>query len=353
MTDDLLALVGAEFREDVARCAAAAGYRPDFGDPRDCRRLWRTAGAVVLDPTAVDLVAGTSLSRRAGVVLVSADEPPPVTWRRALDLGAGDAITLPDEEDRLVRALGELRSPRRRSVGTVAVLGAHGGAGASVLAIAVALIAARGQTQTLLVDLDELGPGADLLLGAEQVPGLRWQDLALDGGAVSGAALHHALPTVGEKLSVVSSRREQQLDLRADTVSAVIDAGRANGDLVVVDLPRASSGVVHAALAAADLVVLVSTATVPGCAAARRTVDRLLDHDVRVELCVRGPSPGGLRAGQLAEAVGVPLLTAYRPDPRLPARLEAGRPRIGARTPLGRAAHAILRRVHAQERMAA
>ncbi len=59
----------------------------------------------------------------------------------------------------------------------VAVVGGRGGAGASVLATALALTAARRDLEVTLLDLDPLGGGLDLLLGAEAAPGLRWGDL--------------------------------------------------------------------------------------------------------------------------------------------------------------------------------
>ncbi|MET9203312.1 septum site-determining protein Ssd [Gordonia sp. NPDC003585] len=353
MPDELLALLSPDLHDDVARCAAAAGYRMVTADPRDCRRPWLTSRAVLVDPDALDVLATAGQPRRAGVILVANGEPPARSWRLALDLGADDAVSLPADDGRLVRALSVIRAPRRNPVGAVALLPAHGGAGASVLSLAVALTAARAGSHTLLLDLDEGGPGADLLLGIEDRPGLRWQDLSLEGGAVSAPALHHALPKAEDRLSVLASRGDDCTALRADAVSAVIDAGRGNGDLVVLDLPRESHPAVVAAIESTDLVVLVTTPTVVGCAAARRTAKRLLTGDVQVALCVRGPSPGGLRACQVADAVGLPLLASYRPDPRLPAHLESGRPHISPRSPLGRAAQAIYGRVSPGERIAA
>ncbi|NED64010.1 hypothetical protein G3I15_24025, partial [Streptomyces sp. SID10244] len=70
-------------------------------------------------------------------------------------------------------------------------------------------------------------------------------------------------------------------------------------------------------------------------------------------LAVRGPAPSGLRASEVASAVGLPLLTAYRSDPGLPGRMEAGRLRVPPRSPLGRAALAVYRKVGAAERLAA
>ncbi|WP_439032973.1 septum site-determining protein Ssd [Gordonia terrae] len=350
MPDDLLVLVDPDLHDDVARCAAAAGYRMVGGRADDCRREWLTARAVVADPTAIAVLARLRPPRRSGLVLVSAVDPAADTWRMAMDLGADDAATLPADEGRLVRSLTDSRVPRRHPAGVVAVIGAHGGSGASTLAAAVALTAAQADSPTLLLDLDDLGPGADLLLGLERLPGLRWQDLSLDGGVVGGTALHQALPRARDGLSVLTSQRAPSLGLTTDAVTAVIDAGHTHGDLVVMDLPRSDGPVVRAAISSADVVVVVTTATVSGCAGARRVVDRVIGDEVAVELVVRGPAPGGLRPRQVAEAIGLPLLTAYRPDPRLAARSESGPLRLGRRSPLARAAGVVHRRAMQRRR---
>src|SRR5690606_38995412 len=175
-----------------------AGYRILLGRPDDCRREWLTAAAIVADPSSVAVLARVRPPRRDGFILVSAGEPGSDTWRLAIDLGAADAATLPVDESRLVRALTEARVPRRHPAGVLAVISAHGGAGASTLAAAVALTGVSRGAPTLLLDLDDVAPGADLLLGIEQRPGLRWQDLSLEGGVVGGTALHRALPRAAD-----------------------------------------------------------------------------------------------------------------------------------------------------------
>ncbi|NDK89627.1 hypothetical protein GYA93_08560 [Gordonia desulfuricans] len=352
MSETLLVLVHADLRDDVARCAAAAGYRMVVGEPASCRAEWLRARAVVADPEAVTALRSASVPRRDGVLLVAAGEPPPAVWRAAIDLGAGEAALLPADEGHLVRRLTDLRMPRRAGGGGIAVIGAHGGAGASVLAAAAASVAVDDGDRVLLLDADDLGGGLDLTLGVEDRPGLRWQDLTLEGGTVSGQALHRALPAVGDRLSVLAGRRDDPRPVTADAVLATVDAGRAHGDLVVVDLPRADSAVVRGVVESVDLVVLVTTATVAGCAAARQVAARLLHDAVGVGLAVRGPAPGGLRAAQIADAVGMAVLAAYRPDPRLPGALEDGRLRLGTRSPLRRAARAIVQAARIGERAA-
>jgi hypothetical protein len=61
-----------------------------------------------------------------------------------------------------------------------------------------------------------------------------------------------------------------------------------------------------------------------------------------IGLVVRGPSPGGLRADEVAEIAGLPLLASMKPDPRLVEQLEHGGLRLGRRSALAAAARRVL-----------
>lgn len=342
---DVLGLVDHELRDDVARCVAAAGYRLLMGHPEDCRREWLHAAAVIVDADALGRVAAERLPAHAGLVVVCVGEPTTTLWREAVDFGATDVVTLPGDDGHLVRILTGLRAPARAPGRSVALVSAHGAAGASTLAAAVALAAGDNGSAAMLLDADDLSPGLDLLLGMEDHPGTRWHDMALETGAVSAAVLRSALPAIGS-VSVLTGSRTQRRAVGPEALAAVIDAGRVGGELVVVDLPRADTPSVRAAIASVDLVVVVAAPSVAGCAAARVVVDRLLSARIAegrgdVELVLRGPAPGGLRPNEVTEAIGLPLLVAYRPDPRLSRRVETGRLSVSPRSPLGRAAREV------------
>ncbi|TXB86307.1 hypothetical protein FRD82_26440, partial [Mycobacterium tuberculosis] len=151
----------------------------------------------------------------------------------------------------------------------------------------------------LLVDLDPWAGGIDLLVGGETAPGLRWPDLALQGGRLNWSAVRAALPRP-RGISVLSgTRRGYELD--AGPVDAVIDAGRRGGVTVVCDLPRRLTDATQAALDAADLVVLVSPCDVRACAAAADAL--LVDLDPwagGIDLLVGGETAPGLRWPDLA-----------------------------------------------------
>ncbi|WP_040525017.1 septum site-determining protein Ssd [Gordonia effusa] len=344
MNDDLLALVSDDLRDTVAQCAAAAGYRLISADPASCGRVWRSSRVVVVDPPNILALEEYSLPRRENVVLVARMAEPADVWRAGVGVGIGAAFELPTDEAALVRYLTDGRSPRGLSGGAVALVGGHGGAGATVLAAASALVA-RAHRHTLLVDANELGAGIDLTLGVENADGLRWQDLTAATGQIGAAALHDALPSAGERVSVLTSHRDDPRPIPPAALSAVIDAGRAAGDIVVVDLPRADTELTRAALCAVDLVVLVTGASVVAVAAAGAVRARLLGTAPAVELAVRGPTIGGLRAQDVARALDLRLLAAYRPDPRLPVRLEAAPLARLMRKPLRHAANSVVDRL--------
>jgi secretion/DNA translocation related CpaE-like protein len=224
------------------------------------------------------------------------------------------------------------------------LIAGHGGAGASTLAAALGLVATEQGAGGLLVDLDDLGGGQDLMLGIEDQPGLRWQELTLESGQVAADSLHTALPHARGGLAVLTSRRGTAQAVRPEAALAAIDASRGHGDVVVADLPRRDDELASAVVEAADLVVVVCAATIRSCAATRELAARMGARSGRLEVVVRGPAPGGLRARQVADVIGLPLLDATRSDPRVPWQLESGGLVLARRSPLRRTARTVLQR---------
>jgi Flp pilus assembly CpaE family ATPase len=111
---------------------------------------------------------------------------------------------------------------------------------------------------------------------------------------------------------------------------------------VVCDLPRTWVDPVETALSAADLVVVVSPCDVRSCAAGAAIAPRLRATNPNVGLVVRGPAPGGLRAAEVAEIIGLPLLARLRAEPRLAERLEHAGLRLHSRSALATVAGRVL-----------
>ncbi|HTY28549.1 MAG TPA: septum site-determining protein Ssd, partial [Mycobacterium sp.] len=260
-------------------------------------------------------------------------------WQTAIAVGAQHVCALPGQEDLLTRNLADAAEEAAGGAGdgrVIAVMGGRGGAGASVFAAALAQIA----TSSLLVDLDPWSGGIDLLLAGEAAPGLRWPDLSLQGGRLSWPAVRDALPS-HRGVSVLSGTRACH-EMDAGPVEAILDAGRRGGVMVICDLPRRSTSAATAAAECADLVVTITTCDVRGIAAASALAPVLRTINPNVGLVVRGPSPGGLRAREVADVTGLPLLAAMRPEPMLAERLDRGGLRCGRRSPLAAAARRVL-----------
>lgn len=336
-----------ELLDSILRLAAAAGCELHRTvDPAQARQHWPEAPLVLLDAAAAQHCASGRLPRRGGVVVAVRGEPAPDVWRHAVAVGAEHVVSLPQAEPWLVAALAEAAEGGRRDGTVVAIVGGRGGAGASVLAAAVAVTAVRDGERALLVDCDPLGGGLDLVLGAEDLGGLRWPGITVGGGRVAASALHAALPApavgAGEgRLGVLSCDRATHGPPPA-AVDSVIEAGRRAGEVVVCDLPRHPTAAAVAALRAADLTVLVVPADVRSAAAGARVAAMLAEHAAAVRLVVRGPAPGGVEADEVARAIGVPLLATMRPEPGLARALERGAAPGRPRGPLVAAAREVL-----------
>ncbi|WP_448417849.1 septum site-determining protein Ssd [Mycolicibacter minnesotensis] len=330
-------------RDEVDRVAATVGVRAiHLGAAVPSRKAWSAAVAVMLDEAAAARCGPAALPRRAHVVVLTGAEPTAAGWRAGVAVGAQRVLALPAEANELVAELAEaaesVRGANRRG-DVIAVIGARGGAGASLLATALAQRAA----EALLIDLDSWGGGIDLLAGTENVAGLRWCDLPPRGGRLTWPALRAALPRRRE-VSVLSGARrgEAAHEVEAGAVDAVLDAGRRGGVTVVADLPRALTDAVETALSGADLVVVVSPCDVRSCAAGAAIAPRLRSVNPNIGLVVRGPAPGGLRSAEVADIVGLPLVAAVRAEPRLAERLEHAGLHLHRRSALAVAAGRVL-----------
>jgi secretion/DNA translocation related CpaE-like protein len=278
---------------------------------------------VLVDP-------GTDLAgeRRPGLVMVCAAEPGPDVWRRAVELGAEQVVVLPEGEPWLLDRMLDAAAPAPTAV-VLGVIGGCGGAGASTLAVGLASVAAGSGLHTLLVDADPLGGGLDLLVGAEEESGLRWDDLAAARGRLEPALLSTMLPSSGA-LSVLSwarrSRDAGTAGVPAEAVTAVLHAATREFDLVVVDLSRRFAEEDLAVLRACRSIVVVVTSEVRATAAATGVCGRLEPWVADQRLVVRGPAPAGLPAEAVADALGLPLVGQLQSEPAVAAALDRGEP---------------------------
>src|SRR4051812_2304633 len=221
---------------DARRLCATAGMDAEVAGPLDARRWWSSSAAVLLDGPAAAQLAGRGLPRRPGVALLArVDEP--ALWRFAVILGAEQVATLPRDESAVLRGVLSAAAPTGAAP-VVACVPASGGAGASTLAVGLALAAARSGTETVLVDADPAGGGLALLLGAEHAPGLRWPDIAALGADTPADAILDRLVRVPPQLRLLSCGRDEGRRDLPRVSWPLPAAGQAHAGLVVLDLPR-------------------------------------------------------------------------------------------------------------------
>ncbi len=317
----LLLIEDPDLSEDCAHIAAAAGYSTTRAEPDTPSQLdWRHANAVLVDPGALALLPRATLPRRDRVWLVHGVTQEP-DWPAAMRLGCAGGWVLPTEAGDLVEQLGR---PGAVALGDGHIIGVSpgsGGVGASTLACAVA---AAVPGQRLLIEADWLGPGLDLVLGAEQQPGLRWADLSLTGGHIDAEDVLAAVPQSAGGLPVLATgRTRQQAPTRIEpaALDTVASSVAAAGAVAVIDFPRggqlgmstgAEHGVANGAgldcLRSSSLHAVVVQATVAGVAAAANAASALRAAGADPVAVLRGPAPSGINWADIEAATGMVVI---------------------------------------------
>lgn len=335
---DVLVVAGPGETQDVILSAVAA-QELEAEVLTDLERIaapWRSAGTVLVADDQAERLAARAMPHRDGVFLVGPDPAGLSAWSAPL---AAQVIPLPEGGAWLGSVLADGANRARAPV--VAVVGGSGGVGASTLAAAIAQLAgeradANQPGGSALVDVDPLGGGIDLLLGAERTGGWRWPKLSAAEGQLGD--LRRYLPVV-DGVSVVAMSRGPVLDLAREPLAAIVGSLRAWHALVVVDPGRSLAPPTREAMRLAGRQLVVVGAGVRGAAAARQTVAALGLE--RVELVVR--ANGGLPSDLVAEAVGCPVVARLPDEPGLVAAAERGEPPArGARRRYRRAVAALV-----------
>lgn len=176
----------------------------------------------------------------------------------------------------------------------IGVVGGSGGVGASTFASVIAWAA----LPSVLIDVDPVGGGADVLLGIEAVPGARWSGLRLDGGRLDPALLADGLPKWRDVAVLAVDRGAPTSAAALQTLDIATGVGA-----VVLDLPRAPSPTRDALLRRCVLCVVVAVAEVRELAAARAVLSSV--RDVPVGVVMRR---GSLPVGDAVRLVGADLL---------------------------------------------
>lgn len=267
-----LAVADPDLAEDCRAAIAACGLTSQTVElaapPPGCVVLLVDGRAAA---AAGDRATALALSGAGQAIVVASElDPVPVAGR--------EPLCLPRQTAELLRCLE--RAAGSDSGGRLLVVaGAHGGAGASVLACVLArACAARGET--VLVEADPLGGPLELIAGVEAVDGLRLGAVHAGVGELDGEELWQALPREGALAVAARSSVAGLPDGAATEPSqtcgvavAIARAAMRSGRTVVCDVGRLL-GADPALLSAADQVVVAARATVPGLCAATAALSR-------------------------------------------------------------------------------
>ncbi|WP_017536185.1 septum site-determining protein Ssd [Nocardiopsis alba] len=351
--------------DDLRRVAAAAATEITVArTPEQALRSWHRAPLVVVGPDLEPALRGSEPEPGPRPILVTRSlDPRPLPTRttgprepssdsgprppadRRGDVGAL-SFALPRDEAALVELFSSI--DERGTAPVVSVIGGRGGAGASLLTIALALAAGRAGRDTALLDADPLGHGPDVHLGPERSPSsprTGWGDLADRRSRTPWRILREGLPRAGPVSVLTWARGDedaQGLPLPAGTARSVLDSARRGADLVVVDLPRSFDPATRALLNGSDLVLMVVPADVRSVLSASRMVGRLRRETDRLRLVVRGAREE-VPASVVARNLRVELDADLPPEPGLSRALAAGEvPARHPRSPMARYAHRVV-----------
>ena len=254
------------------------------------------------------------------IVLVVIGASNSQTWSSALRLSASYVATIPESREWLIE---NLVQPVRSKGLSVALVPASGGAGASLTSCGLAFHARHIFQEVALVDLDENSASLDITFGLENQPGMRWQDFSDLSGSINGNDILRSLPN-RESVGLLTHGK---ITSAATTTSKNLILGKLNEvcDLVVIDFPRTNDNQFSIeAIANCDLVLVVTTATVRGCASAKRCIATLAGHAKNIELVVRSVPGSNLDPMQIAELLNTPLATIVNTDVRIVEQIEQG-----------------------------
>ena len=307
--------------EDALRWCAALGATPEVVvDVSGVHRTWRAASVVLVGTDLADRLSGAGLPRRDHVLVVQdARAPDPRAWQCAVGVGAVDVVSAAQESTAL--ELLALALDGRSEGCLVSVVGAVGGIGASTFAAALGHRAGGRGLASMLLDLDALGGGLDLVLGAERAEGVRWQGLGGADGTLSAGSLAEVLPRA-EGLATLTWSRDEQVS-EPPPLAPVLTAAARGFDLVVADAPRHGGEALCEVVGRSVCTVVLVPEDARGIGAAAALVARLeaLTDSVAVLSVHRRGGPGAELIGRVVDR---PVLGRIRHERRVQTAIEQG-----------------------------
>lgn len=339
----LVAVTDAEAETEVRRALAAAGMQAVCTcDPRAINEeMRRVALAVVDEQTAAHVAAERSMTGAPLGIILVAGPGEDIDWKFAVKIGALDALNIPAQTEDLITLVASIREPIAEAPASsgrvIAITSPVGGSGCSTLAVACAIELAHDTPEgVVLVDADPRAGGLDLLVGIENQPGLRWEDLPDDAFGPGHVA---QLPSTAQGVAVLTWTRSntpravQGVDDRM--LAAVLAA---TGErTVIVDVPSLAPW-----RAAVDHVADVTVVVLPPEARAVASCQRfLLEIPTQVQMITHPRGWSGLSDAEVEDILGTPVAHHWPFDRKVGRQAEL----TGLSRALPRSLRAVARKV--------
>lgn len=275
--------------------------------------------ALVADISGID-DPFTELERLSGVcppdvrVAVIGDNREITFYRELLELGLTEYLPRPLTRDMVLdklrpKLLGDVAANHiDRGGHVVSICGAQGGAGATSIAINLALqLAETTKAKVALLDLHLQGGEAAVMLGVRPGPGLR---IALENPMRADTLfLERAAIEVNERVCLVSADEDldAQLEITEAGIRHVLGLLRQRFNYIVVDVPVPFPPSIYPVITLSRHVMVLLESEVTGLRnahALRAAVINIAGKDRVFTLLNRAGRPGGLPRAAVVKALG-------------------------------------------------
>ena len=292
------------------------------GNVRHATRMLETDSdvfAIVVDISGID-DPFADLERLARVcppdtlVALIGDNREIIFYRELMDIGVTEYLPKPLTRDIVLdqlrpKLIGDAPiAPTDRGGHVISICGAQGGAGATSIAINLALqLAETTKAKVALLDLHLQNGETAVMLGVRPGPGLR---IALENPMRADTLfIERAAIPINERVSLIAA--DEELDARLDITEAgvrhVLGLLRQRFNYVVVDIPVPFPASIHPVIALSRQVMVLLEAEVTGlrnARALRNAVTNIAGKDRVFTLLNRADRPGGLPRAMITQALG-------------------------------------------------
>lgn len=278
------------------------------------------------DPAAQTLVIDVSgsadmfaaLERLAEVcspgttVIVLGDINDVAVYRRLRGMGIADYLVKPITSEAFGHALLAAAQPpvvlgqeksTKPSGDIIAVIGARGGIGVTLVATTLAwLFAEENRRRTMLIDLDVRWGTSGLAFDVETSHGLC--EVLANPERIDSLFVSSAASPISERLSLLASEEplEHAADARPGALELLLKEARRNSERIVLDVPRHNADLMRRSLADASVILVVTDFSLAGLRDAGRLVALAKETSPEAKCLLVGNRQGANKKSELSVA---------------------------------------------------